>query len=347
MILLADLHLSATSAPTVAKVFETIPSICSHHRDHHVAILGDLLHHRHHVELALLLQVRQHLVDLVVGGVEKITIIPGNHDMLDRSGLTVLELFTDLPHVTVHLEPVWTDEGLWVPYRSDPEAISSALRLPRPSGAHPVLLGHLGIRGAQMNQNAVDTDGIDGSDGSDGSDGTSNGIQLVVTGHYHLQQELHGGRVIYIGSPYQVDFGEAGDTSKGYVHLEETTATFHSWPEPIGPRHHRVHLDLGEEVTPDLTSVRDGDRVWVTVSGTALPGEAREAAAQLLADTGIEGARIDLDLEPASGQARLTHVPGESLLDLAGRFLAQQEGLTDNQRADLGETLTLVVGGAA
>jgi DNA repair exonuclease SbcCD nuclease subunit len=43
----------------------------------------------------------------------------------------------------------------------------------------------------------------------------------VFTGHFHRRQEKHN--IEYIGSPYQLNYGEAGDTNKGFVVFEPST----------------------------------------------------------------------------------------------------------------------------
>ena len=50
---------------------------------------------------------------------------------------------------------------------------------------------------------------------------------LIVSGHFHLRDErkYDQGRILYLGNPYQMDFGDVGSI-KGYYILDIPTSTY-------------------------------------------------------------------------------------------------------------------------
>ena len=122
--------------------------------------------------------------------------IPGNHDWYDSSETEHgLEAFQGINNITVLNKITEEDQQLFMPYCKDLTKIERAIQ----QTDAKVAFGHLDILGAKMNNTRVSTKGLKHS---------IFGIP-VYTGHYHTPSR-HG-KVQYIGSPYQVHLGEAGD----------------------------------------------------------------------------------------------------------------------------------------
>lgn len=286
MIVFADLHLREDTEGVVFS--EVLPAL---HRealadpDRQLVCLGDFWHLRYLVPVYLQNRVYRFFEALGRDGV-RLTLLPGNHDQIDPSGNNALEVFGSNWNVTVYHEPIWTAQGLWVPYRKDRAAFRAALALPRPQGAPAVLWTHHGVQGARMSAEQIDTDGVPVAE--------LVVFPLVLTGHYHMAQTV--GPVTYIGSPYQVKADEAGQR-KGFMRYRSGGSR--EFVELIaGKRYHLLRATRPEEL--DLSGVRPGDEVRLQLPAGAVGAafakaiEARGASALLSSDTEEHGARLSV-----------------------------------------------------
>ena len=66
---------------------------------------------------------------------------------------------------------------------------------------------------------------------------------LVVSGHFHTRHEKKFGigTVLYVGNPFQMDFGDAGN-QKGYYVLDFDTLEYNFTPNNISPSYKKVPL---------------------------------------------------------------------------------------------------------
>jgi len=66
---------------------------------------------------------------------------------------------------------------------------------------------------------------------------------LIITGHFHLREERNyeQGIVLYVGSPFELDFGDEGST-KGYYTLNLQTKKFRFFENNISPKHLKINL---------------------------------------------------------------------------------------------------------
>jgi DNA repair exonuclease SbcCD nuclease subunit len=66
---------------------------------------------------------------------------------------------------------------------------------------------------------------------------------LVMTGHFHLRDErkYKEGTIVYVGNPFEMDFGDAGST-KGYYILDITNSTYEFHENVLSPKHKKVTL---------------------------------------------------------------------------------------------------------
>lgn len=201
----SDIHTREDSAEVVfGQVFPGMLQICIDESIKRIFFLGDFWHLRYRVPVMLLNQVHAWLTKCADHGIH-VTLLPGNHDQIDVAGQNALTVFNEMPNVTVHNEPNWTVDGLWVPYRSRIEDVQRAIALPPPSALLPkVCWIHYGVRGAMQNNHIADHNGVDPHLFKD--------FEAVYCGHYHKQQALGpAGKIVYIGSPYQTRADEAGD----------------------------------------------------------------------------------------------------------------------------------------
>ena len=66
---------------------------------------------------------------------------------------------------------------------------------------------------------------------------------LVITGHFHLREErkYKNGTILYVGNPYQMDFGDVY-SSKGYYILDMMTGEYDFHENNISPTHQKIKL---------------------------------------------------------------------------------------------------------
>ncbi len=324
MIISADLHLDKDSADVV--LGEVLPGLreAALNSPHQViALLGDIWHLRYRVDVALLNAVREELLEGTRAGISY-EIIPGNHDQVDVAGRNALEVLGDLSDVSVH-NHTSADydnrtglgcESLWVPYRKRHADLVAALDYTD----IPLAFMHHGIRGAWMNDQMQDTEGLDPE-----ALGT---FARVFLGHYHRHHILTnkaGTEIIYVGSPRQVTAAESGQ-DKGFLILHpNSTVTFErrAW----GSRFHRLVSDADGVV--DLSAVRPGDDVRVAAPN----GVNTEALARRLDEV---GAKHVVTVERPEVQARLVTKGGD---DLSLRAFAEAYAQSHGGVLDVGRLM--------
>ena len=322
MIITADLHLREESADVVLR--EVLPGIfqtCMDTNERDVAILGDLLHFRYKIDARIQNAVKDELKRWTLAGI-RVRIIPGNHDQYEVSGRNALELFAEIPGVSVYSVPTWDADGLWIPYRKDPAAIRAALATPRPptapmGGDSYILFMHHGIKGAWMNDNVQDGDGLELAELQ------PNRWKVILCGHYHKHQKM-GANLWYIGSPWQTGSNESGQ-AKGLVQLSGNGIAFVS--RQWGPRFHRFELQAGQSL--DLRGVSTRDEVRVKTVGAGAEAAAAVLGKQLV-EAGLTHHVVTPEVAPT--QARLTVPASATLEHYAQAYVTQAETDLDKAR---------------
>ncbi|MFQ5552424.1 MAG: exonuclease SbcCD subunit D [Thermoplasmata archaeon] len=203
-------------------------------------------------------------------------LIAGNHDqprMWARG--TSLEDFRAFPHVEIFREPAVRDvsvEGeavtaLLLPYLH-PEQILDRVRerlgedvspdqvielgrrmlqewirkrAEEARGDHVLLFGHYYVEGALVRATASPE--VLPGEFSLRLDGIPEAVDLGIFGHIHLHQAV-GDRVVYVGAPERVDWGEEGDDKGFLTYRPGENWAFH--PLPTRPMI-KVEVDLGGE----------------------------------------------------------------------------------------------------
>jgi len=320
MLLFSDLHLRDETADVVlGQVLPGLRAEMNRLGEHHAVCLGDVFHIRNRVDVALINGLRDEL--LRWSGIF-LDILPGNHDQYTVDGRHALEYLADILDpcggaVRVHSEPGWDGTGFWMPYRKDPWALAKV------EGRGRTLFAHLPFKGAMLAANQVDTDGLDGM--------ALGGWAYVFAGHYHMHQQIPGFiQGWYVGSPYQVSAGEAGQV-KGFVQWDGRAApVFHArrW----GPCYHVLAVQKGGDL--DLSNVRAGDEVRVL----AASGVNVASVAQALRTVGV---RHTVTPEVDHVESRLAVGAGASLTEYARSYVEAQAGELDKaQLMALFETVT-------
>ena len=305
MILFSDPHLSEESADTVfQEVLPGIEAISKETGDNELACLGDFWHVRYKVPVVLQNRVYEWLISLRAKGL-RLRFLPGNHDQVDEAGENALQVFAGMENVRVYTEPTHDENGLWIPYRRDPEAIRGALaQYPDPT----VLFMHHGVRGALMNDRHPDTEGL--------PLGMFQRFRMVWCGHYHKRQNVGRG-LFYVGSTHQTKADEGGQdkgvtlwNGKTFQHINRT------W----GKRYHNIELDhyTGGVIPVGNVDLRDEVRV------TTKAGVDPEKVGRALAAMGLVNHVVIPEVEQAV--ARLQVGANASLIEFARAYVTEKGG---------------------
>ena len=231
-ILFSDLHVCERTLPSALASLAAVRAAATADLSTPtgVAFLGDFWHERGALPLRPLLAVWAELGRWTFPTL----LIPGNHDQVDAGGaahgLTILAAAMAGP-AHVFDAPALFLGALWLPYRrarADLRAAVAAAAEAVESGAAPpiaAVFAHADVAGAAANAAYQAAHGVD----------PALFPAKTWSGHYHKPQALGGGRVEYVGSPYQVSRGEAGE-AKALVVLEGASG------EGAADHHHSVHV---------------------------------------------------------------------------------------------------------
>jgi DNA repair exonuclease SbcCD nuclease subunit len=164
-----------------------------------VLVLGDLFHTFGVIRSEILSQWNRFFVEL---GHKTICLV-GNHDYAGQSGGNhAMEVFVGRGEI---VDQNRTIDGVhYMPFVREREDFEARVRALPPGG---VLVCHQSFAGVVFSTGYGDTEGA--------SPSCAEHLSAVISGHVHTAQRI--GNVWYPGTPYQMNFGEAGDTKRVYT----------------------------------------------------------------------------------------------------------------------------------
>ena len=180
-------------------------------------------------------------------------LIVGNHDSTLKTGLSInsLRQFNDIPNVHI----VETETLLKLPSCNIMmcpwerlKSIQGLSSKDRPD----VLVGHFEFNGASLFNHVFDSSDVEIDDISEVS-------PLVFAGHFHVRKEYStkGGKIITIGSPFELDWGDINN-HKGYYSLDCKTKNYTFVRNTKSPIHIKIYMskakaDIDSLETYDIT----------------------------------------------------------------------------------------------
>ena len=205
-----------------------------------IIFCGDWHHNRSEISVNTL-QVSADILDLF----EEFNLIAitGNHDIYykHRTDVNSLSIFKNRKNVTI-LEQYQTLEAFdkkisLCPWNTPTKVIEES----------DVVFGHFEIETFKMNAFKVCEEGVRVKDLLKKS-------SLVISGHFHTRHEKQfgAGTILYVGNPFQMDFGDAGNC-KGYHILDLDTLEYEFFENNVSPCYEKITLsELVEEgdITP-------------------------------------------------------------------------------------------------
>ena len=161
-----------------------------------------------------------------------ILVLVGNHDAYykDRADVNSLSILKGWSNITVvdKLTQItaFDRDLLFCPWGTKSNEITD----------NDIIFGHFEIESFKMNHFKVCTHGIKTKDLLSNTD-------LVITGHFHHRAErsYKNGTILYLGNPYQMDFGDV-NTTKGYYLLDLKNNKFEFTENTVSPKHIKVKL---------------------------------------------------------------------------------------------------------
>lgn len=194
-----------------------------------IIILGDVYHYRDEIAVNTL-----HVVNEIfkIWKDFNIIILVGNHDSYykDRSDINSLSLFDGWKNISIIAETLNTTilgkRCCFAPWGFNIDDIKSA----------DIIFGHFEIESFKMNSYKLCDHGIK-------TDELLSKAPLIISGHFHLRDEriYNNKRIIYLGNPFEMDFGDTG-TAKGYYILDFNNLKLDFTENTKSPRHKKMHL---------------------------------------------------------------------------------------------------------
>lgn len=209
-----------------------------------IIFCGDWHHNRSEISVSTL-QVSADILDIL--SEFNLIAITGNHDLYykHRTDVNSISIFKNRKNVTI-LEQYDTLEAFdrvisFCPWNTKVSEIKES----------DIIFGHFEIETFKMNEYKVCEEGIKIKDLLSKSG-------LVISGHFHTRHEktFGAGTVLYVGNPFQMDFGDTGN-KKGYYILDLDTLEYNFTPNHISPSYRKVSLSELVEEGDINANVRD------------------------------------------------------------------------------------------
>ena len=238
--IISDLHLGVHSNSTewhnyALEWANWFREECVRNKIEDIIFCGDWHHNRSEISVNTL-QVSADILDIL--SEFNVIAITGNHDIYykHRTDVNSLSIFKNRKNVTV-LEQYQTLEAYdrmlsFCPWNTNVKNIEES----------DIIFGHFEIETFKMNTYKVCEEGVKVKDLLKKS-------SLIISGHFHTRHEktFGAGTILYVGNPFQMDFGDAGN-QKGYHILDLDTLEYEFKPNHISPCYQKISLsELVEE----------------------------------------------------------------------------------------------------
>lgn len=231
---ISDLHLGVHSNSTewhnyAVEWANWFRDECLKNKIEDIIFCGDWHHNRSEISVNTL-QVSADILDILSSF--NLIAITGNHDIYykHRTDVNSLSIFKSRKNVTV-LEKYQKIEAFdktlsFCPWNTSVKDIEES----------DVIFGHFEIETFKMNTYKVCEEGVKVKDLLKKSN-------LVISGHFHTRHEKQfgAGTILYVGNPFQMDFGDAGN-EKGYHLLDIENMEYEFIPNNISPAYKKISL---------------------------------------------------------------------------------------------------------
>lgn len=220
-----------------------------------IIFCGDWHHNRSEISVSTL-QVSADILDIL--SEFNLIMIIGNHDIYYkyRTDVNSLSVFRNRKNVTI-LDRYQTVETFnkkisFCPWNTSISEIEQS----------DIIFGHFEIETFKMNAFKVCEEGIKIKELLKRSD-------LIISGHFHTRHEKNfgTGTILYVGNPFQMDFGDT-ENQKGYYILDITTNKYDFVPNNVSSRYKKVNLSClvkEETITPNIINIISNNLVKLKI----------------------------------------------------------------------------------
>jgi len=211
--IVTDIHLSDKNAPLTVALMKEV--MCKE-----LYVMGDVFESRKGQSLDVL-EAWMEILDYYQENGCKIYAIPGNHDKkLNEDVNSYLDIYSKHPAMTLFTEWGLVEESFaniyMIPFFCEKTTYRTYLNKCKKNmvdnGKPNILLTHIAVNGVANNDGSKIDGAVDSSDLLDV-------FNKVLIGHYHNRQTLCDGKIVYVGSIKQKNFGE--DIYKGVTILHD------------------------------------------------------------------------------------------------------------------------------
>lgn len=220
-----------------------------------IIFCGDWHHNRSEISVSTL-QISADVLNIFKDF--NIIAVTGNHDLYykHRTDVNSLSIYKGRKNITV-IDTVTTSvlfdrKITFCPWNTPVDEIPES----------NTIFGHFEIETFNMNGMKICEEGFKVKDLMAKS-------ELVISGHFHTRHEKHykNGTILYCGNPFQMDFGDCGN-SKGYYILDIDTNDYTFYENTISPKYIRIFLSeliAYKSITPEVEAVFNNNIVKVKV----------------------------------------------------------------------------------
>lgn len=228
-----------------------------------IMICGDLFHYRDEISVNTL-HVTSQLLELWEDF--NVVMLVGNHDAYykERSDVNSLTIFKNRKNVTIIDKTVTVKQNgktlCMVPWGVEARDIPKC----------DIMFGHFEIQSFKLNNFKVCETGIHAKQLLEKS-------PLIITGHFHLrdEREYDAGKVLYLGNPFQMDFGDR-EGVKGYYLLDIAECDYSFYVNDISPEHKKINLSdlvMHGDLTPEVRSMFKNNIIRLVIDRNISPDE--------------------------------------------------------------------------
>lgn len=207
-----------------------------------IIISGDFFHYRDEISVNTM-YIASQVLDLWSNF--NIIMLVGNHDAYykERADVNSLTMLKGRPNIrvidTVETHDCFGKTVSFIPWATPIQEIPKS----------DIIFGHFEIQSFKMSSFKVCDTGMPAKELLKRS-------PLIITGHFHLrdEREYKDGKVLYLGNPFQMDFGDR-ESTKGYYLLDLQDSEYSFYHNNISPIHKKIRLselitygDINDEV---------------------------------------------------------------------------------------------------
>jgi DNA repair exonuclease SbcCD nuclease subunit len=209
------------------------------HNIEDIIIPGDIFHNRSYISVETLSIAKQffdHFKDF------NVYISTGNHDCFkkdssDINSISILDGWNNIKVIENEPFVLETTHGKKISLVPWGIPLKNVLK-------SDIVFGHFEIDSFYMNSYKVCEHGLSYKD-------LFEVAPLIISGHFHKKdhRKYENGEIVYLGSPYQHNFGDVKD-SRGIYILDTETNEFNFYENNLSPKHYKISIneDFDEDV---------------------------------------------------------------------------------------------------